>query len=74
MLKFFIIYASVFFRVARFGLTVVSVTTVSTFLEVARFNRALIEFLLLDTPKEPFQRLPFFDFLSPRPMFIDTVY
>jgi hypothetical protein len=41
---------------------------VSSFLLAARLNLVLIAFLFLDTPKEPLQRLPFFDFLSPFPI------
>ena len=69
MLTFNFIYASAFFLGARFALGASPDSTVATFLEVALFNLAFIEFLLLDTPKEPFQRFPFFDFLSPRPMY-----
>jgi hypothetical protein len=62
-------YASAFFLVARFAFGAASADADAVaFLEVDLFNLALIEFLLLDTPKEPFQRFPFFDFLSPRPM------
>lgn len=51
-----------------------AVVTSATFFEVDLFNLAFIEFLLLDTPKEPFQRFPFFDFLSPRPMLKNNLY
>jgi hypothetical protein len=60
-------YASAFFLGALFALGVASAALF--FAEAARFNLALIDFLLLDTPKEPIVRFPFFDFLSPRPMF-----
>lgn len=63
-------YASAFFLGVRFALGVTpAATEVAVFLEADLFNLALIEFLLLETPKEPFQRFPFFDFLSPFPMF-----
>jgi hypothetical protein len=64
-------YASAFFFGVRFALGAASVAVVeaTTFLEVDLFNLALIDFLLLDTPKDPIVRFPFFDFLSPRPMY-----
>jgi hypothetical protein len=63
-------YASAFFLTARFAFGAASaVADVSTFLEVDLFNLAFMAFLLLVTPKEPIVRFPFFDFLSPRPMF-----
>ncbi len=34
----------------------------------ARFKRAFMDLLFLETPYEPIQRLPFFDFLSPFPI------
>ncbi len=74
MFVFIVIYASAFFLGVLFALGAASVAAaagavLTTFLEVALFNRAFIAFLLLDTPKEPIVRFPFFDFLSPRPMY-----
>jgi hypothetical protein len=67
-------YASAFFLGVLFTLGAASVATTGAvtsadFFEVDLFNRAFIAFLLLDTPKEPIVRFPFFDFLSPRPMY-----
>ena len=62
-------YASAFFFGARFAFGAAPVEAVElAFLEDVLFNLALIEFLLLDTPKEPIERFPFLVFLSPRPM------
>jgi hypothetical protein len=62
-------YASFFFTV-RFAFTGASTEAGAVvFLEDALFICALIAFLLLDTPKEPFVRFPFAVFLSPLPMF-----
>ena len=69
-IKIKIAYASAFFLGARFVFGAASAEAeVAVFLEVALFNLALIEFLLLDTPKDPIVRFPFLVFLSPRPMF-----
>jgi hypothetical protein len=67
-------YASAFFFAVFFALGAASADAVAGFLEVALFNLALIEFLLLDTPKEPIVRFPFFVFLSPRPMFKNNLW
>ena len=61
-------YASAFFFVALLAFGAASVEDEETFLDAVLFNLAFIEFLLLETPKEPFQRFPFFDFLSPLPI------
>jgi len=65
-------YASAFFFATFFGFATTSsaeaTAGVPTFFEVALFNIALMAFLLLETPKEPFERFPFFDFLSPLPI------
>lgn len=59
---------SAFFRAARFGLAGSPAASVD-FLRVAlRFNRVFILFRFRDTPNDPLQRLPFFDFLSPLPI------
>jgi hypothetical protein len=38
------------------------------FAETARFNLALIALLFRETPNDPLQTFPFFDFLSPLPI------
>jgi hypothetical protein len=48
--------------------------TAPSFLLPALFYLALIAFLFLDTPKEPFERFPFADFLSPLPIDNVVVY
>lgn len=60
--------ASAFFLAARFGLAAVASNSTFTFFEAARFNRAFMACLFLETPYEFLQRFPFFDFLSPFPM------
>jgi hypothetical protein len=60
-------YASVFFLTTRRGFDDVD-SAASFFFEEALFNLALIALRFLDTPKEPFERLPFLDFLSPLPI------
>lgn len=73
MLTFNFIYASAFFLGVLFAFGAASVATTAVtlpaFFEVDLFSLALIDFLLLDTPKDPIVRFPFFDFLSPRPMY-----
>jgi hypothetical protein len=66
-IEFHIIYASAFFLATFFALGAASAEP-ATFFEAVLFNLVLIDFLFLDTPKEPIVRFPFFDFLSPRPM------
>jgi hypothetical protein len=70
MLFFLIIAYSAFFLAVRFGFAGASeaAAVADDFLEAVLFNLALMEFLFLETPKEPFQRFPFFDFLSPFPI------
>jgi hypothetical protein len=63
-------YASPFFFTVLFGLAGASALTGSPiFFEAALFNFAFIAFLFLELPKEPIAIFPFFDFLSPFPMF-----
>jgi hypothetical protein len=62
-------YASAFFLTALLGLAAAAVAEAPAgFLEAALLILALIALLFLETPNEPFQRLPFFDFLSPFPI------
>lgn len=57
-----------------FGFAALAVAAVAVFLEAVLFNLALIAFLLLDLPYDPFVILPFLDFLSPRPIRISNNY
>ena len=65
-------YASPFFFAAvLFGFAAVSAETGSeTFLVAVFLSLAFIEFRLREFPKEPFEILPFFVFLSPLPIFL----
>src|SRR5688572_25937433 len=58
-------YSPFFFAAALFGFAGVAAAASAGFLEATRFKRTLIAFLFLVTPKEPLERLPFADFLSP---------
>jgi hypothetical protein len=64
-------HASLFFFTVLFGLAGDSASTASAgfLLAAERFNFALIAFLFLELPKEPIAIFPFFDFLSPFPIF-----
>jgi hypothetical protein len=67
-------YSAFFFAAVLFGFAGASAVAVSAlFLEALLFKRALMAFLLLVTPNEPVVRFPFFDFLSPLPIWISEI-
>jgi hypothetical protein len=65
--------ASAFLRGVLFAFGFSSTTATGTaatgFTTACFFKRFLIAILFLELPNEPLNRLPFFDFLSPFPMF-----
>ena len=66
---FFIYSAASFFLTTRFTFGFASVSAITAFLTLeTRFNRALIFFFDLLTPKEPIVLFPLADFLSPLPI------
>jgi hypothetical protein len=69
----FIFYDAFFLATLR-GFAAGSATPASaaalTDADAVRFNLAFMALRLRDTPYEPFHRLPFFDFLSPLPIFV----
>ncbi len=69
---FILYYASDFFlATVLFGFAAASSTGATVaFLEDVLFNLALSCFLLRELPYESFQILPFFDFLSPLPIYM----
>jgi hypothetical protein len=75
LLKFFMYdYSAFFFAAVLFGFAATSdsdATAVVVFFEAALLIRALMDSLFLETPKEPFVRLPFAVFLSPLPISLD---
>ena len=62
------VYSAFFFAAVLFGFAPSEADVSAGFLEVALFILAFMPFLLLETPKEPFERLPFLVFLSPLPI------